>query len=445
MNITKKLLLPSLAAIAFLSQIYWIISLNYPPSPEQIGLNIDSSPLLWTSRIISLLPILTSIYLFSLTLKKPRYIYWLLILISPAIPVIWATSPLSCLSLLILSLLVFLLHCKKIPFLASLAFFISFLFFTNHFLLRHTPSVFPTLSLKNSQNIVTQRFTTEDSISPHIFLPSPFKRLAYNKYFITIQNFSNYSLTFLDTESLFFQEIHPQNTKSLVLFYWPQSLLFIFSLYLLSKNRFPLSASFFLQILILAFIYFLSSDTAPYQKLLPLLFIISLLLAIGIDLAVSSRQKFEKVILYSILLLTFYGFLTNLYDRSVRPLHWLDNRPAAYQKLFTLAKNSNYADYNSVVVSDTIGSASSYCHFFLADCSHFTFSNFDLTVTPPQPHILYLGLPGNFFSPNPANFFSDDYSSTLLQKNLLLLGLDSFPDNIANRYGQEPIAATLKP
>jgi hypothetical protein len=428
-------------AVAILLDIFWAVTINYPPSIQQIDLGVSSPFSLWAIRILSLFLIAIATYLFaSLLGKKNRLFYWIFIFISPAINIFWLAYPIDCLKVLLVSILAFLVLRKNLSLFLGLFLSVIFLIGINHFYLKQDLAIFSTLSLNRSQAEVMERISKEDPINPHINLPLWFRRIGYNKYFLTLQNTLKESIKFWDQESVFFQEVHPLEQKSVVIFYWPEVILLLVILWFyVAKLDSGLKKSL-LVIMLFSWIYFVLTNDIPYKQLIMVLFWVSLLLACGTKFIIESKNN--RWLIFILILATGYGIIANFSDRLKRPLFWLDNRPVVFQKLFENAKLYNYQKYSAVYLTNLIGPADKYCRYYLKNCQNFRFENFDLSLTPPQHNSIYLGYIGNFMGPKSDNIFSNQlFLDWAYKKQVNILNRFSIRDTVAFRYGNDLIVA----
>jgi len=154
----------------------------------------------------------------------------------------------------------------------------------------------------------------------------------------------------------------------------------------------------------------------------------------------SKKEKLIKALLIFFIFLSFYGWLTDYYDRFVRPSFWLDNRPIAYGFVLSNLQKTN-PHYNNAVVSEALYAIDEYCPYYLKKCGQFNINNFDLFLTPPQKDTLYVGFTGNLLGVNSKDAKADEIKRSLNGRGMEILNMTPILNNIANGYGQELIIA----
>ncbi len=177
-----------LLGVIFLSQIYWVYRLNYPPSFEQLALPLSASWQLWLLRL-STLVLLGWSFVCLTRLMKPdaKQYFWLLVLISPVPVILCLSYPISALKICLI-ILIILKTGKSLPAkILSLILISSLLFFVNVKLLHQSPSIIGKFSLSTAQINLTDRFNKEYLLHPGNPVPLLIKRLAYNKYFFVVK------------------------------------------------------------------------------------------------------------------------------------------------------------------------------------------------------------------------------------------------------------------
>jgi hypothetical protein len=162
-----------------------------------------------------------------------------------------------------------------------------------------------------------------------------------------------------------------------------------------------------------------------------------------VSYVLSQKKKLIKVGLIFFIFLSFYGWMTNYYDRYVRQAYWLDNRPIAYNFVLSTLQKTN-PHYSNVIVSDTLYAINKYCPYYLGRCGQFSFNNFDLFLTPPQKGTLYIGFTGNLLGVNSKDAKADEIKNSINGRNMELLNMMPILNNIANGYGQVLIIALKK-
>lgn len=433
-----------LFSFVFLSAIIWAIVINYPPSIQQIDLGIKSILGLWALRLLSLFLVTASTYFLSnLLSRRGRIYYWTIIFISPAINVLWLSYPVDCLKIFISSIIIYIVVKKKINLVVSLVALIISLIAINRYYLRQDIALFSRLSTSNSQSEVMSRIAREDTINPHINLPLWFRRIGYNKYYLTIQNTLKEAIKFWDQESIFFQEVHPLDQKSVVIFYWPTIGLLLAISWFYARSIDSKMKRTFLVTMVISWIYFLLSNDALYKQLIMVIFWISLYLTWGTNHMLKNNHT--RWLTISLLLTIGYGFITNYVDRVKRPMFWLDNRPIVYQILLTEASKLDYQKYSKIYLTNVIGPADKYCLYYLNNCQQFIFKNFDLNREPLEENSLYLGFIGNYLGLQDDNLFSYNTFNLWSKKNQLNIFNHLFiRDTVAYKYGNDLIIAGKK-
>jgi len=420
----------------FLAELFWQIYVNYPPTSEQLNFGVTNYILLWSLRIISFIFIIgTSFFLSKKLRTRIKSYYFILILICPCISLIWMSYPLDALKLFIISGIFYFLTRKNHNYYFAVIITTIAILSLNLGFFNQNPNILKIVSLKQPQSEVNFRFLIEDNLNPNISVPKTLKRLVYNKIFFALRDSVNESLTFFDFETLFFQEIHPLGQKAFVIFFWPEIVIFCLSLWLVMTKKIS-SKKEFLSILLISFIYFITTNVSTERRLIFSLFPLSIIMAECINQFLKSRSKKTKYGIIFLILLTSYGWLTNYYDRFVRPNFWLDNRPIAYNFFLSYLKTQTL-NYSQIIVSENLSESKKYCLFYLKDCSLLKTDNFDLSKNRPNRGVLYIGFTGNFLGQNSENSFPQDANEEIKKRELEILKKTHILDNIANKYGQE--------
>lgn len=431
-----------------ISGIWWWLSIkiNYPPSEEQLTFarNVFG---LWTLRIITFSILIVVLRLWYKFLeekfdKKLAKIFIIVLLISPLIWVSWYIYPLLVVKLVFTSffaLSFFKLKTKKI-FLIIAFILISYGF--NHFLLKQNSVVINKISLKDAKNEVTTRFNREDSLKDKIDLPFLFRRFVYNKYYLGFRDTISEIVPYFDFETWFFQEVHPNRQKSMVIFFWPEIFLFFYGLVFLKKIK---AANFIFFLFVLSLIDFAMTDDLIFKRFVLTIIPLSFVVSIGFwKLAEFYRKKFwaAKLFLPLVTFLVIYGFVANVSDLNFRPDFWLDNRPMAYGYFFNEIKKSNYLEFEKINVTNLIGPTNKYCEYYIHNCDNFVFDSFYFESNEKKETQIYAGFIGEFFKRDERR----DWNKT--QKNdvesnfgVRILGTSEIRDNIASGFGQTLIVA----
>lgn len=406
-------------------QAFFLIHTNYPPSFEQINLGINNSFLLWITRIFSLGFLLLSTQLLSKTIKGSAFYYWFFVFISPLPTVLAMSNPIICFIILSITLLYYFSYKRTLPWPIALPACFVILILINQVILKQHFHIWQSLSLSNAQIELADRFSKEDSLTDKVYLPLEIRRLAYNKYNIALKNTASDVLNFFDVETVFFTEVHPLLQKSIVIFYWPEIVIFFVSLIILFRSKNSLLKQSLGFLFLASLLVYLFTDSQIYVRLALLLWTISLLLNFGVNELLKTKFKFVKMTLIIVLAVSFYGFINNQYDMYKRPLVWLDNKPSYYDWLFRQANVQNYLSYKKVYLVDTFGLGNEYCEYYLTNCEKITFEDSPVTKESAEADSLYLG-----------------FQNSLNQ--IQLLNTFTLNDNIANSYGQTIIVGIIR-
>jgi len=364
-----------------------------------------------------------------------RRLYYLCLLLSPAFTVLWLCFPLDCLKIFLLSIIIFFVFNRRLSSIIAIFIILIFLIIFNLKFLHQRPPILSALNIHQSQQEVTRRISQEDSTNPHVNLPLWFRRLSYNKYFVTFKNAIYVSMNFWDVESLFFQEIHPLDQKSVVIFYWPQAFLLVIILWLFSARLPKIFRRQLLLLLIISWLYFLLADDIVYKRLIFVLFWLPLVFAWGLSRLFKSPGRW---LIYPLIILIAYGYLANYADRRRRPDYWLDNRPLIYSHLFQSPAVGNYHQFHSVYLADYYGLAAKYCRYYLRQCPNFSYTNFNLSVSSLTSDSLYLGYIGNFIGQkNDNNFDLNSFNIWADQHQLTIIDHFSLRDTVVFSYGND--------
>lgn len=420
--------------LVLITELGLLAFLNLPPSLEQLSLGISNPFILWTSRIAGLLLLILLTHLVSKKLVKQKSYFWLFILISPTFSLLYASFPLDIFKLFLIFLVCYsATRAKGIAFGGVLA--VVTILVLNLAIFNQKPQILETLSLKAPKEEVALRFHAEDNLKPNIYIPLSLRRVAYNKYFLAVKNLANQSLVFLNPETLFFQEVHPTHQKAQIMFFWPTVFIFCIGIWGAVKKEGNNSKNILILSLI-AYLYFITTNASIERRLALLLWPTAMVLSTGVQFSLSSRSQTLKLVTISLITLSLYGWVTNVYDRYVRPGYWYDNRPMAYKFVFDYLKNYK-EEYKGVQVPDTLYAAKEYCKFYLDDCSKVSIKNFDFSKESFEGNVIYVGFTGNFVGPHPENNFQSDISNQMDIKGLKVLTKNRTHDNIANTFGQD--------
>lgn len=422
-----------LFSLLFLSQVFWVVKLNYPPSYEQLIFPLTATWQLWLLRLLTLLVVaMLSLQIGKLVSERGRLWYWFLVLLSPLPALLVMSYPLSALKLAVVVIIIKKIGPSLLSKIAGLALIFALLIVVNIKFLHQAPALIDRLSLPVIQAELTDRFNKEYLLSPGNYVPLQIKRIAYNKYFFLIKDVLEEVLRFADLETIFFQEIHPQNQKGEPIFYWGEFGLFALALYVLAvrkdKGRVGL-------LLAAAIIYFITSDGQPLLRHPVTFFALSVLIADGIPVLLAKRGS-VRIVAVAFILLALYGALAHLVDRLERPQYWLDNKPMVYQIYFDSVPLDRY---DVVYVADLFGQGPNYCRFYYKNCSKFIFDNFQMVELEPLDNALYVGFSGNFFGITTRDNFDQRPDINYAGHRIEFIQSAMIRDNVANGYGQRII------
>lgn len=427
-------------------------SVSYPPTEDQlaiIGLFLNN---LWILRIFSLIILLLTLYFWYKTIvgllgKAVSLISCLIILLSPTFYILWLSYPSDCLKIFLLLFFVYFLiknnkyFYKLILILGSIYIVLFSLLTTNE------RSIFIyKLNLNQTKTEVTKRFVAENSLTNPIKLPLVMKRVVYNKYFIFYKVLVNEVIPFFDMESLFFQEIHPMEQKSVVIFVWPQIFLLVAGVYFLIKFKNKKINSILVFMLFFSFINFLFDPFVVFRKFELILFPLSLIMAIAILNIFKTKIIFGKIIGLIFIFFCLYGISANHFDLNKRPDFWLDNRPYFYQFVFESIKSRDINNFDKIYVTSLVGDSEKYCAYYLGNYNKekFVFNLFDLEKLSPNKKSIYAGFVGEFVGSNFENKIRSDWSILVNNKGFSNIETKNIRDNIAYKFGNEIIVGEFK-
>ena len=407
---------------------------GYPPTEEQLGLLVR----LGINNISGLL------FLRCLTLGLMLFGLWwwyglitkmvnrniarlsvVLLLVSPVFWVICLAYP-----LLVVKVCLVIVLCRLSQKLGMVGVLVILVIVFNLIILGQRPAILSKVSFKDAAMEVTQRFQSEDSLRTKMELPLWWRRVSYNKYFMVYKQVMAEVLPFFDIESVFFQEVHPMEQKSVVMFYWPEVFLFLIGIYhfKLVNNKFVWGLS------AVALVNFVFADAVIYQRLYLVMLPLSLLIAAG----TVGLWKNTKILAVFLMILVGYGCLANLYDITRRPDYWLDNRPLVFDYWYSRLKNMDRSNYTRIQVSSLVGESTRYCEFYLGEkCKdkRFVFESF--SMGPESLPGLYLGFTGEFVGSRFKNDFDDDWEKGLAVGGMVLVEKVKIRDTVAYKYGND--------
>ncbi|EKD55992.1 MAG: hypothetical protein ACD_58C00321G0001 [uncultured bacterium] len=414
---------------------------NYPPTEEQVWtlmkVGIGGNTGLFGLRILTILIALVVFWFWFKKLKgglsfNSSVTSIVLLTMSPAIWVLCWSYPLMVVKLVVVLCFVTFLKTKWWIVLLVL----PGLGFYNVCFLKQNPAILSKITMSDARNEVNNRFMSEDTLRIKMELPLVWRRVGYNKLFITYRQVLAEVLPFFDLETLYFQEVHPMEQKSVVLFYWPEIFILIFGIYFWVTSKLKNEANnILLALLVISFTDFLFSNTVLYQRFMLMLIPLSLLMAYGLErILVVNRYVGAAV---GVVLL--YATYVNSYDISNRADFWLDNRPLVYQYWYEGIKPLGVENFEKINVSTLIGSSQNYCWFYLGDIcktDKFVFNSFNLS-TGNIDSGLYAGFTGEFVGPKFKNDFSSDWETQLPARELTLISKENIRDTVAYKYGND--------
>lgn len=416
-----------------LAQIWWVVEIKYPPTPEQLGLGITYFWQLWLVRGLSL----GLLWLATVLLDKAwfRVVFFLI----PSTAFWWMAYPLVVLRIFLVALGYWGLKKVKNKGLKLIFGFlgVGLLLLYNGLVVKDLGNFGESLDLVRNQTEVGTRINTENTLKERVELPMWFRRISYNKYFFVMRNLATNALQFSDMESLFFQEVHPMGLKSGVLFFWPYVWLLGISLFflMLKRLKLPLETGW---LVLMAWVGYLFSDKTADVRLSLVVIPLAILLTNGWQ-QLLKINKLGKMVAVGLMVFVSLGYLSDLRDRWIRSEFWLDNRPMAYDFFYKNILNNRGAG-DKVVVSSLVGPADLYCRFYIKDCSNFEFRNFDLITEKPKDGVLYAGFGGNFLGKTVGEDLHIE-ANPGLGSGMKILAMGKVFDGIAFGYGKQLLVA----
>lgn len=403
--------------------------IGYPPSLGQLSLPFS----LWLCRFLTLSGLLLTLFFWNKIAskhldQKTADISCFLILISPVFWGMWLQYPLESIKYLIVFGLWILLENRGLNsnfiHLGVTIILLVVVFFSNGKKL----AFLNVLSIEKAQTEVNLRFAKEDELSSKIELPLLERRLTNNKYSMIIRAGLNKLVSFWSLEPIFFQEFNPNSQKALVIFFWPGFLLFIVGLY----SEFRRQKEFWWFILGLAYLNFLFLMPKENYEWAFCLFSVSLIMARGF-LALS---KF-KILPWIAIFLYGYAFQAFLFDISKRSDYWLDNRPIIYGNIFKTLKKIDIQEKDRILISDRVGGANKYCHYYLGKkCdNNFSFYGFDLKDKEENDYQYLIGFEGEFLGKDINNVFGEESLNKISKRGFEIIGSYKVRDSVAWQYG----------
>ncbi len=410
---------------------------GYPVSEQQLSIlnlfGFNGQISLGILRLLSLILLIVAIKIWKEILSdlKVKNIGWysvVTLVISPLMLVLVLVYPLICLKILIFTL--FLYKGLDNKFYLVVLGLILILFNVN--ILGNNPAIFNKIDLQDAQLEVTKRISSEDSVRNSIYLPLTVRRATYNKIFISYKQIVGEILPFFDFESIFFAEINPLEQKSIVIFYWPEILLFVLGLYfLVNLNNKKLNNSLLIMIG-LAWIDFVFSEGAVFKRLVLVTIPISVIISLGLYNLYLGAKKISLVMIIFIL----FGWINSIYDLSVRGDYWLDNRPLAFEFWYKEIGKLDLNKFDKIQISSLVGDAKPYCYFYLGkvcDNKKFEFNSFNLSKEK-EKGVLYAGFAGEFV----GDKFKNDIDSNWDKNPIVnIIAKKTLRDTIAYKYGND--------
>ncbi|MFA5894352.1 MAG: hypothetical protein WC851_01075 [Candidatus Shapirobacteria bacterium] len=414
---------------------------NYPPTEEQIWIlmkvGIGGEAGLLALRILTILLTGIVLWLWFSKLKnilsiKSSILAVGLLLISPTMWVLCWSYPLMIVKIAVVLLILSYLKTKwwvVVLILLGIGFY-------NVKFLKQNPAILSKITMADAKNEVNMRFMSEDSLRIKMELPLWWRRIGYNKIFITYREVLAEALPFLDLETLYFQEVHPMEQKSVVLFYWPEVFILVIGIYFWVTSKINKNAMNMLVILILiAFTDYLFSNTVVYQRFILMLIPLSLIMATGAEKILTNNKYIGGLVTMVVL----YAVYVNGYDITHRADFWLDNRPLVYKSWYAGIRTLGVENYPKIYISTLIGNSDNYCWFYLGEqckSERFVFNSFDLSKGNID-NGLYAGFTGEFVGPRFKNDFNTDWETQLPSLGLTLISKENIRDTVAYKYGND--------
>lgn len=438
--------------IVAIVEIVVAIKLRYPPTEQQLDilnfLRWRGDLFLWIVRVFSMLAVWGGIGEWSRIIgrhgfKNISWLVGLILLVSPTMTVMWMCYPfLAVLWLTATVLLDWGLRISRPVLVVLLEVILIGIF--NLKIIGYQPSIFNHLSLKQTQSEVTERIVREDSLNPRVEWPLWWRRISENKYFLEYRDLTAEVLPYFDLESVFFEEVHPFNQKSMVMFFWPEIILAIMgSYYLVNENNNQKLATILAMTTFLSIVNFLLSEGSLCWRLLLVMLPVSVLIAKGGEhLFQLSRKGYWLASLGVIVLVSLvgYGFEISNFDLLTRPEYWLDNRPIIYSFWFENIKRADLSQIKTIQITSLVGNPEKYCRYYFengCESSKFLFKSFNLSEENIVTGTLYAGFSGEFVGPKFRNDISVDWQKVSEDKGLVFLTVKHTYDSVANQYGND--------
>jgi len=448
----KKFQTIGLAWLIIVIGILAALKINFPPNLEQLRIlntfRLNGYMYLWILRMVTLVILYSSLLIWRKIVEKIDIsILWWSVFIIFTTPVFFVLSmlhPIVSVKLLVSTIILHLgqRYFPKNLWLTCLSMAIFMIGF-NILVLGNKPAIFNQFSIKDAQAEVTARITNEDSLITKISLPLWWRRIAYNKYFFVYKNVVGEFLPFFDLESIFFQEIHPLEQKSIVMFYWVEMYLLIFGIYYLVKKNNKSVNKFVFSLILVSWIDFVFSEGSAYLRLIYVIFPVSIVMATGIErLRILMKDKYvlAKITFPLVILVLTYGILINYFDLTVRSQKWFDNRPLVFQFWFSNLEKVNINNVNRIQISSLVGDSKAYCYFYIGkicDQDKFVFKSFDLSSETAIANSVYAGFAGEFVGPKFKNDIDPNWENETKKKDFEFIGVESLYDTVAYKYGND--------
>jgi hypothetical protein len=434
-----------------------LLSLLYPPTEEQLKIinlainYFDGKYLFVVLRILSLILLILGVFFWFKLVKKAvgkiiAYISCLLIILSPTFYVLWLSYPTDCIKIFIIFWLLYVLNKKeKALFKLTGILGITLILLFTLFATKERSSFVHKLGLKDAKVEVEERFASEDRIIDPIKIPLSLKRVVYNKYFISYKEVVNEIIPFFDLESIFFQEVHPMEQKSIVIFVWPQLILLITGTYFLfKKNNNRLKLILIITILF-SFINYLITPFSVFRKFEFILFPFSLVMAIAVANIFKTKIIFGKVCGTLLVLLSIYGIIANHIDLNKRPDYWLDNRPYYFDFIYKSIRAKMPENFEYIYVDSLVGNSEEYCKFYLKNCNNkYVFNSFDLSTDNVKNKSIYAGFIGEYVGSDFKNNINKDWKTRIESMGFTNLNIKEIRDTIAYKYGNIVVVGEVR-
>jgi len=305
------------------------------------------------------------------------------------------------------------------------------------------PAIMSKFSLKEAGEAVTVRISSEDTLNPRIFAPLWWRRVAYNKYFFVYKNVLSEVLPFFDIETIFFQEVHPMEQKSVVMFYWPEMYLFVIGGYFLMKIKNKRITNLLVVCLGISLANYLFSNGEKGLRMIFLILPISVILAqavVNLGRLKNEGYKVAGFFLFLLMLVTAYSFGVNFYDLTSRREYWFDNRPLAYQFWYENLKKMDLSNFSKIQVTTLIGDSRAYCRYYLGeicDQPKMVFNNFNAVSEQTASGSVYAGFAGEFVGPKFKNDIDENWQGLAESQDWIFVDKIRLRDTIANQYGND--------